>query len=199
MPALENEQHGGSDNGTLLTAQDIDGSFIGLGTGSAERGAVLGRVGRTLYAVDRGSGLLLQYDAAGVAQSSIQMTVDGNNVFAAYDLDVDPTTDVVYALVGYDGVDAALVTLDLSTGVGTAIADVNAGVERFADMAFDAAGHTLWTDRPTRCQPRQLVRDRQVYWRLDASSRPAGLRRWWRESGLQPGRWTALSFPRRAV
>ena len=42
--ALENESHGGPSNDTLLTAQDIDGSFIDLGIGTARHGAVLGRV-----------------------------------------------------------------------------------------------------------------------------------------------------------
>jgi hypothetical protein len=41
--AFEDEAHGGASNDTLPTAQDMEGSFIDLGLGTAQRGAVLGR------------------------------------------------------------------------------------------------------------------------------------------------------------
>jgi subtilisin family serine protease len=41
--AIELEQHGGADNGSLLSAQSIDGSFTSL-PGGASRGAALGNV-----------------------------------------------------------------------------------------------------------------------------------------------------------
>ena len=41
--AVEEELHDGPTNNTLGTAQDLDPSFVGLGFGTAERGAVLGR------------------------------------------------------------------------------------------------------------------------------------------------------------
>ena len=40
--ALEAEEHGGAINDTLATAQDLNGSFLALGEGTAQRGAVVG-------------------------------------------------------------------------------------------------------------------------------------------------------------
>jgi hypothetical protein len=42
--AVEVESHGGATNDTLLTAQDLNGSFIDLTTGTAQQGAVLGQI-----------------------------------------------------------------------------------------------------------------------------------------------------------
>ncbi len=43
--AIEMEQHGGLGNSTVSTAQDMSGSFISLGDGLADRGAVVGGSG----------------------------------------------------------------------------------------------------------------------------------------------------------
>ena len=40
--AVEAEAHGGSTNDDILTAQSLDSSFIGLGLGTADRGAIVG-------------------------------------------------------------------------------------------------------------------------------------------------------------
>ena len=40
--AMEAEAHDGATNNTLATAQDITASFVSLGEGAAERGAVAG-------------------------------------------------------------------------------------------------------------------------------------------------------------
>ena len=45
-------------NGTLATAQDLDGSFLQLTAGTSQRGAVIGRAGRGLFGVDRSSNFL---------------------------------------------------------------------------------------------------------------------------------------------
>ncbi|MFN0020991.1 MAG: beta strand repeat-containing protein [Pirellulaceae bacterium] len=138
---VEVEQHGGPSNDTLGTAQDINANFSTLTQGGALRAAVVGHAGRGFYDVDRNSGLLRQIDVnTGATLGSISMTVAGNPVTGAFSIAVDPTTNVVYALVSYSGVNTALVTLNVVTGVGTAIADVNASGQRFTDFAFDSAG-----------------------------------------------------------
>jgi len=43
--AVEEEAHGGAANNDVVSAEDIDGSFVELGPGSAARGAVIGQAG----------------------------------------------------------------------------------------------------------------------------------------------------------
>ena len=75
---------------------------------------MVGNAGRRFYGVDRFSGLLRQYDAStGAVQGSLAMTVSGHPVAGAFGLAVDPTSNKVYALLRYSGVDTALVTLGI--------------------------------------------------------------------------------------
>jgi hypothetical protein len=139
--AIEEEEFGGPTNDTTGTAQDIDGSFIDLTAGGADRGAVLGSVGRTLYGVSRCSDRLQQFDGVtGAEGAAVSMSVDGNAVNCAYGLTVDPNTGQFYALVEFSGVTRALATIDPDTGVGTSVGDVGTGGEEFIEIAFDNSG-----------------------------------------------------------
>ena len=137
--ALEDESHGGAKNNTLGAAQDLDPTFIGLGFGTAQRGAVLGTsdgyrnyqasqtISDTLHSPNVlnfdftseteaiGDGVLTITAQGDLSSSSENLTIDveglfSQTVFASGGLDGSPVTATV---------DLSLADLTMLTADGT--------------------------------------------------------------------------------
>jgi len=114
--AAENESHGGPANDDLASAEDLASSFIPLGHGAGQRGAVLGTLsgasGDEIFSEDFESGIL---DGSWTTWSSepkgrIQLTGQYGTAEGSYALLMDRAP----ASVGGDSLNEAIWTVDLS-------------------------------------------------------------------------------------
>jgi len=139
--ALELEAHGGATDDTLATAQDIDGSFINLTTGSAQRGAVLGSVSAPILLFGSNqNGQFLIVDRATGASTVVASGVNGGTGYA--DLARNPVTGVPYGS-GARG-DNGFYVVNPVTGAGTLIGPSGNQVH---SLAWSPDGTTLYAVR----------------------------------------------------
>jgi hypothetical protein len=135
---LELESNGGGTNDTLLTAQDINGSFIDLTTGTAERGAVLGRVSAPLLLF--GSDQNARYLSVNPVTGAATVVSNGVNNGRGYtDLARNPVTEVLYGS-GARG-DSGLYIVDPQTGAGTLVGFSGNGMQ---SLVWSPDGTTLY-------------------------------------------------------
>ncbi|WP_157667435.1 IPTL-CTERM sorting domain-containing protein [Comamonas serinivorans] len=86
-------------------------------------------------------GLYALHPADGSVMASHTITVPSRTIIGANGLTMDPGTHVAYAIVRAQGVSGRLlVTLDLSTGVGTEVGNLG---DNFSSIAFRADGQLL--------------------------------------------------------
>jgi predicted RNA methylase len=157
--ALESEAHDGATNDTLVTAQDIDTSFIGL-AGAGERGAVIGEGGKALYGVSRVDTRLYVIDpATGQTITSLPLTLPGGTVFGFNrGLALDPISGLLYGLLQTTNALDDLVVVDPNTGVVTSIGAMSVSGRRFGEIAFDAAGNLYGITGGSGSNPSTLFR-----------------------------------------
>ncbi len=139
--ALEDESHGGPANDTLLDAQDLDGSFINLTTGTAQRGAVVGSVSAPLLLFASNQyGQYLSVDRATGAATVIASGINGGSGYT--DLARNPVTGVLYGS-GARG-DNGFYVVDPVTGAGTLIGYSG---DQVHSLAWSPDGTTLYAVR----------------------------------------------------
>src|SRR5262249_47415277 len=134
--AVEAEEHSGPTDNTLLTAQDINSSFIDLTPSGAQRGAVLGTVGLNLVASDQNAEFL-RVDAATGAATVIAGGVNAGRGYT--DLARNPVTGILYGS-GARG-DSGFYRVDPATGAGTFIGNLGGQVH---SLAWSPDGTTLY-------------------------------------------------------
>ncbi len=139
--ALDNESHDGPTNDTLPTAQDINGSFIDLTTGTAQRGAVLGSVSAPvlLFGSDQ-NGRYLQVNRLTGEATIIASGVNGGRGYT--DLARNPVTGVLYGS-GARG-DNGFYVVNPVTGAGTLVGSSGNQVH---SLAWSPDGNTLYAVR----------------------------------------------------
>ena len=158
LNAAQEEETGGGSNDTIGTAEDIDGSSIGL-QGAAERLAVVGTVGSDLvgrwYSIASRSNTLHEIDPAnGSTIRSIAIELPGKTVIGGNGLATNPLTGELFAMLRLSGQSSReLVTIDPATGIATSIGNTG---DRFSSLAFDSAG-TLYGMTGNGGNPRETL------------------------------------------
>jgi hypothetical protein len=135
---MELENNGGPTNNSLPTAQNIDGSFIDLTAGAAQRGAVVGHVSapQLLVGSDQ-NGRFLRVDPVTGAATVIAASVNGGRGYT--DLARNPITGTMYGS-GARG-DAGLYVVDPVTGAGTFVGASGNGMH---SLVWSPDGTTLY-------------------------------------------------------